>query len=57
MHRIRYTEKIRKRGWFGIPYTVLKVRTAHVDDRNWQRLRRRPFSIGEMMWYEGAARS
>ena len=51
MHRICYLQKINKRGWFGIPYAIIKVRTAHVDERNWQRLKRRPFSLGEMMMY------
>lgn len=51
MKKIRYCQKIRMRGVFGIPYTIIKVRTAHVDERNWRRLRRRPFSILEMMLY------
>ena len=51
MHKIRYISRINKRGWFGIPYTVLKVRTAHVDERNWQRLKNRPFSMGELMMF------
>ncbi len=49
MHKIRYISRINKRGWFGIPYTVWKVRTAHVDERNWRRLRNRPFSMSELM--------
>ena len=55
MHRIVYTEKIRKRGWLGIPYTVLKVRTAHVDDRDWPRMKGRPFSMGALMRLRPAA--
>ena len=51
MYRIIYVEKIRKRGWFGIPYTAVVIRTAHVDERNWQRLKHRPFSMCEMMLY------
>ena len=54
MHRIVYTEKIRKRGWLGIPYTVLKVRTAHLDDRDWPRMKGRPFSMGALMRLECA---
>ena len=49
MVRIIYAEKIRKRGWFGIPYTTLKLRCAHVDPENWRRLRGRPFSLASMM--------
>lgn len=51
MRKIRYISRINKRGWFGIPYTVLKIRTAHVDERNWQRMKDRPFSMGELMIY------
>ena len=51
MHPIPYIQKIKKRGPFGIPYTALVIRVAHVDDRNWQRLKRRPFSLCEMMLY------
>ena len=49
MHRILYFQRINRRGWFGIPFTTLKVRTAHVDERNWQRLKHRPFSMAELM--------
>ena len=49
MYRIIYVEKIRKRGWFGIPYVALKLRTAHLDERGWQRMRRRPFSMAALM--------
>lgn len=49
MYRIIYAEKIRKRGWFGIPYTTLKLRCAHMDSENWRRLRGRPFSLLNMM--------
>ena len=49
MYRIIYAEKIRKRGWFGIPYTTLKLRCAHMDPENWRRLRGRPFSLVNMM--------
>ena len=51
MRTIRYIQKINKRGPFGIPYTALVVRTAHVDERNWQRLKRRPFSMEELLVY------
>lgn len=53
MRKIHYLQKIKKRGPFGIPYTTVIVRTAHVDERNWRRLRRRgrPFSLCEMMLY------
>lgn len=51
MRSIRYIQKIRKRGPFGLPYAVLVVRTAHVDEKHWQRLRRRPFSLNEMLIY------
>ena len=51
VYRIRYIEKIKKRGPFGIPYTAIVVRTAHVDECNWQRLRRRPFSLSELLIY------
>lgn len=51
MRKIRYIEKIKKRGPFGIPYTSIVVRVAHVDERNWQRLKRRPFSLSEMLIY------
>jgi len=49
VRRIYYTERINKVGWFGIPYTVLKIRSANVDVRHWQRLRGRPFSLSELM--------
>ena len=49
MHSIRYLQKIKKRGPFGIPYTALVIRVAHVDERNWQRLRNRPFSLRELL--------
>lgn len=49
MHRIIYCTRIKKRGPLGIGYTVLKLRTAHVDDANWQRLRHRRFSFLELM--------
>ena len=49
MRRIYYTERINKVGRFGIPYTVLKIRSANVDVRHWQRLRGRPFSLSELM--------
>lgn len=51
MHSIRYLQKIKKRGPFGLPYTALVVRVAHVDDRHWQRLRHRPFSLNDMLIY------
>ena len=51
VHTIYYVEKIRKRGWLGIPYAALKLRTAHVDERNWRRLRGRRFSLGAMMCF------
>jgi len=51
MRRIHYIEKIKKRGPFGIPYTAIVVRVAHVDERNWQRLRNRPFSLRELLVY------
>ena len=51
MRTIHYIEKIRKRGPFGIPYTAIVVRAAHVDEQNWQRLRRKPFSVGALMIY------
>ena len=49
MRTIRYIQKIKKRGPFGIPYTALVIRTAHVDERNWRRLKNRPFSM-EALW-------
>lgn len=49
MRSIPYIQKIRKRGPFGIPYTALVLRVAHADERNWRRLRRRPFSMLELM--------
>lgn len=49
MYRIYYTEKINKVGWFGIPYTVLKIRSANVDAWHWQRLRGRPFSLEALL--------
>ena len=49
MHSIYYVTPIRKRGIFGIPYTALVVRAAHVDEANWRRLRRRPFSMAALM--------
>lgn len=51
MHSIRYLQKIKKRGPFGIPYTALVVRVAHVDERHWQRLRHRPFSMNDLLIY------
>lgn len=53
MHRIIYASRIKKRGWLGIPYTVVKFRTAHVDDQSWRRLRHRRFSLMEMMLLAG----
>ena len=55
MHRIIYISRINKRGWLGIPYTVVKFRTAHVDDYNWLRLRHRRFSVLEMMRIAGSS--
>ena len=49
VHRILYVKRIRKRGLFGIPYTGLVVRAAHVDEANWRRLRHRPFSMEALM--------
>ena len=49
MHSIYYIRPIRKRGIFGIPYTALVVRAAHVDKANWRRLRRQPFSMAALM--------
>ena len=49
MHRILYVTRVKKRGPFGIPYTGLVVRSAHVDDANWQRLRHQPFSMEALM--------
>ena len=49
VRRIYYTERINKVGWFGIPYTVLKIRTATVDARHWQRLRGKPFSLEALL--------
>lgn len=49
MHRIIYFSWIRKRGWLGIPYAVLKLRTAHVDEGRFRQMRRGGFSIREMM--------
>ena len=51
MRSIRYIQKIRKRGPFGIPYTALVVRVAHVDERHWQRLKHRPFSVEALLNY------
>ena len=51
MRSIRYIEKIRKRGPFGIPYTSIVVRVAHVDECNWRRMRKRPFSLRELLVY------
>ena len=51
MRKIRYIQKIRRRGPFGIPYTSIMIRTANVDERNWQRLKHRPFSMLELMTY------
>ncbi|MBQ8110664.1 MAG: hypothetical protein IJ124_10945 [Clostridia bacterium] len=49
MYKIYYTEKINKVGWFGIPYTVLKLRSANVDAKNYRRLHGRPFSLAELL--------
>ena len=49
MRRVFYTERINKVGWLGIPYTVLKLRSANVDLRRWQQLRGRPFSLYELL--------
>ncbi len=49
MRRIHYIEIIRKRGWLGIPYRMPKLRTAHVDERRWQQLRGKPFSLSAML--------
>ncbi|MBQ8962741.1 MAG: hypothetical protein IJ089_02940 [Clostridia bacterium] len=49
MRTIRYIQKIKKRGICGIPYTALVIRTAHVDERNWQRMKRRPFSMEALL--------
>ena len=51
MRTIRYIQRIKKRGPFGIPYTGFKLRVAHVDERGWQRMKRRPFSMGALMVY------
>ena len=51
MHSIRYIQKIKKRGPFGLPYTALVVRTAHVAETHWQRLRHRPFSLNDLLIY------
>ena len=51
VHAIFYIEQIHMRGWFGIPYSVLKLRVAHVDERNWRRLRRRRFSMRARMCF------
>lgn len=56
MHRIIYTSRIRVRGPLGIPFTVVKFRTAHVDDANWRRLRRERFSLTNMMLLAGGAK-
>lgn len=55
MHRIIYFSWIKKRGILGIPYAVLKPRTAHMDEARWRRLRHRKFSVREMMLTEAAA--
>lgn len=49
MHSIYYVTRVRKRGPFGISYTSLVLRTAHVDEANWRRLRRKPFSMAALM--------
>ena len=49
MYRVIYIEKIRKRGWFGISYTVPKLRTAHVDARCRRQLQGHRFSLRAMM--------
>lgn len=57
MHTIRYWVKINKHSRFGFCYPVWKLRTAHVDNTAWQRLKGRPFSL-EALWlspFEGAA--
>ena len=51
MHSIRFLQKIKKRGPFGLSYTALVLRVAHVDERHWQRLRRQPFSLDKMLIY------
>ena len=51
MHCIRSLQRIRKRGPFGIPYTALVLREAHVDERHWQRLRNRRFSLNDLLIY------
>lgn len=55
MHRIIYVSRIKKRGWLGIPYTALMLRTAHVDDAGWRRLKHRRFSIRALMLTAGSA--
>ena len=51
MHSLRYVQKIKKRGPFGLPETALVVRTRHVDEKHRQRLRHRPFSMNELLIY------
>ncbi len=51
MRSIHYFEMIKKRGPFGIPYTALVVRVAHVDEHHWQRLRNRRFTLNDLLIY------
>ena len=51
MHSIHYVQKIKKRGPFGIPYTALMVRVAHVDEKHWLRLKNRRFSLNDLLIY------
>ena len=51
MHSIHYLQKIKKRGPFGVPYTALVLRVAHVDERHWLRLRNCRFSLNDLLIY------
>ena len=51
MYEIKYLVWIWKRSFLGFYYKAPVVRTAHVDERNWQRLRDRPFSLRELLVY------
>ena len=51
MRKIYYIEKIHKLGWFGSPYIALTLRTAHVDQRHYDRLKGRRFTVRALLEY------
>ncbi len=51
-YKIKYWATVRKKGLFGIPYTTKELKVVWVDWKTYKKIKYRPISLEEAMFYD-----